>query len=605
MPFKPANLAHYPKEPGVYLMKDIDGSVLYVGKAKNLRNRLKQYFIKESDERPYIPYLIPQIETIETIVTTSEKEALLLENTLIKKHQPKYNILLKDDKTFISLVITDHVCPQVKVIRYKTRPPKDNNHYFGPYTNARAARETLDLLIKIFRFRQCSDVEFQRRKRPCILYDMKKCLAPCVGLCSMQEYQNNIHQAEKLLKGQTQEVLHHLKKQMFEASELLQFEKAKEIRDMIHRIEHVMQIQHVDNISLEDCDVIGFYKEKDTIFIVVLNYRNFKLIGSSHYTFFSIIGEEEDILENFILQHYQKNNVPNILVPLKLSNADSLEEILQEKNKKKIKLLFPEKGEKKRLIELAQKNAFVEAQRQQNLSNHQDKLLLELEEILKLEHYPYHIDCFDISHHAGSYPVASKIRFTNGMKDKSHTRYFHIESEEKGDIPQLKHVLERYLSKAKTEKTLPNLLVVDGGKGQYNAAKQILDKLNIVTVDIIAISKESGLHTKGLTQEKIISEKFLSPLLLDIHSPLLHFLQLIRDEAHRSAIGFERRTQKKATIKTALTSIPGIGPKKTLLLLQTFKSLENLKRAPLEEIEKLPSINKKDIENLKKFFEKN
>lgn len=605
MPFNPKELTHYPKEPGVYLMKDLHGSVLYVGKANNLRARLKQYFLKEAEERPYIHYLIPQIESIETIVVTSEKEALLLENTLIKKHQPKYNILLKDDKTYISLMITDHVCPAIKVIRYKTRPPKDKNHYFGPYTNAKAARETLDLIIRIFRFRQCSDMEFQVRKRPCILYDMKKCLAPCVGLCSLEEYKNNIQKAEKLLKGQTQEVISELKKQMLEASELLQFEKASEIRNLIHRIEHVSQIQHVDNIALENCDVIGIYKERDSVFISKLCYRNYKLVESSHFNFFSIIGNEEEILENFLLQHYQNPQTESILLPIPLVHRQFIEEILFERKKGKIHLLFPEKGEKKSLLELAHKNAFTEAERQKHLMNHQDKILLDLEETLKLDHYPYHIDCIDISHLGGSNPVGAKISFMNGLKDKSKTRYFHIQTLEKGDIPHLKHVLERYLSKAQEEKTLPNLLVMDGAKGQMNAALQILKKLNIATIDVIAVSKEEGLHTKGLTQEKVFSLKFLEPLILPVHNPLLHFLQQVRDEAHRTAIGFERKCQQKSTIKTALTSIPGIGPKKTLLLLQTFKSVENLKKSPVEELRKLKFLNKKDLENLKKFFSEN
>ena len=264
MPFDSRSLTLYPDQPGVYLMKDDLGHVLYIGKAKNIRARLKQYFAESGDQREMVPYLTAQVETIDTIVALTEKDALILENNLIKLHKPKYNVLLKDDKTFVSLVITRHKWPMIRLVRYKGTP-KNDGIYFGPYTNALAARQTYDLISRLFPLRQCSDAELACRERPCLLYDIKRCIAPCVNKCTEDEYAEHVESAVRLLKGQNQEVAAELKRRMKEASDLLEFEKADTYFQMIRQIEHVTEVQHVDNPAAKNCDVLGLYREADAV----------------------------------------------------------------------------------------------------------------------------------------------------------------------------------------------------------------------------------------------------------------------------------------------------------------------------------------------------
>ena len=604
MAFDKKKLSSYPKSFGVYLMKDKEGNILYVGKAKNLRSRIKQYFAAR-DERIMLNFLLPQVEDIETIVVTTEKEALLLENTLIKKHKPKYNILLKDDKTFISLMITDDKWPMIKLVRYKKRPEKDKSHYFGPYTNARAARQTLDLISYLFPLRQCSDIEFENRSRPCILYDIKRCIAPCVGKCTHEKYIDYVEKVEKLLKGKDKQVLKELETKMHEASDKLEYEQAEGYKQLIHQIKHVTQVQHVDNQKAKECDVLAIYRHLSTVVIAQLMYRNFKLIGSNHFTFSNILSEDTDLLASFLLQHYPEHeSAKEIIVPFNLSNKKQIEEILTKSAKKKITITYPRRGEKKKLLLLAKKNAKALFDQEKDQRAHREKLLLELQENLCLTHFPRHIDCFDISHIAQSYPVGAKISFINGQRDKSKVRFFKVKIEEMGDCPALRHVLRRHFIRAKEENRFPDLLMIDGAKAQLNAALAVLEELDIASVDVIAITKEAALHTKGLTKEKIYIPERKDPIIFSSHSPMLFFLQKVRDEAHRVAISFHRKTRSKKTIKTTLIDIPGIGPSKSKKLLQEFKSLENLKKAKRQDLENLAFISKKDIENILSFFKK-
>ena len=329
MPFDPRSLALYPEDPGVYMMKDDKGMVLYIGKAKNLRVRLKQYFAEYGDQREMVPYLIAQVDAIDIIIALTEKDALILENNLIKRYKPKYNVLLKDDKTFVSLCLTRHKWPLLKIVRYKGKP-KDDGIYFGPYTNALAARQTYDLISKLFPLRQCSDAELRVRERPCLLYDIKRCIAPCVDFCTEEEYYKHVDAAKKLLRGQDKEVLKELKHRMNFASDNLEFEKADDYLTMIHQIEHVTQVQHVDNPAAKDCDVIGLYREADAVMISLLFFRDGKLIGSEHFSFHLIASNDAEIVETFLHQHYK--NLPKlpkeIFISHTLSEQAALEEIL-------------------------------------------------------------------------------------------------------------------------------------------------------------------------------------------------------------------------------------------------------------------------------------
>lgn len=597
MTFDKEKLKNFPTSCGVYIMKDIDEKVLYVGKATNLRNRIKQYFLG-LDTRATIPFLIEHIENIETIVVSNNKEALILENTLIKKYLPKYNIMLKDDKTYVSIMInTSHRWPMIKLVRLKTQP-NDKNEYFGPYTNARAARSIKDLLLKIFPLRQCSDSEIQNRSRPCILYDIKKCLAPCTEKCTKEEYDLLVEKMVLFLKGKDSSLLHELKIKMKEASENLEYEKANDYLNLINQINHITEHQFVDILTTKNSDVLGIFRDSFHVMIVKLIFQNGRLTTSEHFSFFEIASTNEEIIETFLLQHYQSHNIPpEIIIPIKLDNTKNIEDILSSYSKTKI--LFPFKGKKKELINLANENAKALYNQEKDLKNLRDKELIELEHTLNLTNYPSHIVCFDTSNISQTNPVAAMITFIDGEKDKSQTKLFKIKTSQMGDVPAMKEVIYRHFSKIDI---LPDLLMVDGARAQLNAAIDVFDELKIASVDIIAITKENAKHTKGLTGERILVPYKKEPYILDIKSPILFLLQKIRDEAHRVAITFHKKRREKSTITTKLSEIPGIGPKKTKELLKEFKSIQNLKNASLEDLKKLKILNSKDIEILKDFL---
>jgi excinuclease ABC subunit C len=596
MPFDPRTLTLYPDQPGVYLMKNAGGLVLYVGKAKNLRARLKQYFSVGGDRREMVPYLTAQVETIDTIVALTEKDALILENNFIKQHRPKYNVLLKDDKTFISLVLTRHKWPMIRLVRYKGKP-KDDGIYFGPYTNALAARQTFDLISRLFPLRQCSDSELASRTRPCLLYDIKRCIAPCVNKCTEEEYGHHVTAATRLLKGQDKEVLKELQRRMEEAAEELEFEKANACLTMIHQIDHVTQVQHVDNPAAKDCDVLGLYREADAVMIALLIFREGKIIGSEHFSFHLIASNDGEVLESFILQYYKyQPKIPaEILVPCELWQAEALGEILSESAGRKVAVLTPQKGKKRDLVEMGLRNAKALFVREQDARSLKEKMLLDLQETLQLTRFPRRIECFDTSNISGTDPVASLASFVHGERDKSNTRLFKIKTAVTADdYTAMKEVLRRHFVREKEKNDFCDLLIVDGGKGHLNLALQVFLDLGIASVDVIAVTKEEARHDKGLTQEKVYVPHSKDPLLIDPRSPLLFLLQRIRDEAHRLAIEYHRKRRSKRTLASALDDIPGIGPVKKTRLLKHFGSVKGIKTATQEELAKV--LNQKDLE---------
>ena len=603
--FDPRTLALYPDQPGVYLMKDADGKVLYVGKAKSLRSRLKQYFALSGDQREMVPYLTAQVETIDTIVSLTEKDALILENNLIKRHRPKYNILLKDDKTYISLVVTRHKWPMIRLLRFKDKPPKNIGTVFGPYTNALAARQTFDLISRLFPLRQCSDAELASRERPCLLYDIKRCIAPCVEKCTEEDYEKHVESAMRLLKGQDKEVVRDLKKRMEEASETLEFEKANEYLKMIEQIEHVTQVQHVDNPAAKDCDVLGLHREGDAVLIALLIFRDGKIVGSEHFSFHLIASDDAEVLESFILQHYKYLSAwpKEIIIPSELPQQTALEEILSESAGRQVAIFTPQKGKKRDLVEMGLRNAKALFVREQDARSLTEKMLLDLQEALQLTRFPRRIECFDTSNISGTDPVASLVCFLHGEKDKSRTRLFKIkELERADDYTAMKQVLRRHFIREKEKSDFCDLLIVDGGKGQLNLSLEIFAELGIASVDVIALSKEEARHDKGLTQEKIFVPHRKDPILIDPRSPLLFLLQRIRDEAHRMAIEYHRKRRSKRTISSALDEIPGIGPTKKKILLQHFGSVKAIKAASRKELESVKGLTKRDIDTLIKNF---
>ncbi len=589
------DLEKLPKEPGVYLMKNKGGEILYVGKAKELRRRVKQYFIPGRDGRMMVPFLTSQVEGIDTIVTFSEKEALLLENTLIKKHQPKYNVLLKDDKTFISLSINHkHRWPMIRIARYRGKPPGQGLH-FGPYTSAFAARQTLDLMNRVFKLRQCSDRELTSRTRPCLLYGIKRCLAPCVDKCTHEVYETEVKRAIDFLKGHDKVILRDLKKEMETASENLEFERAGSLHKTIEQIEHVTKSrQTIVRSKGKDCDIFALYHEGKHHIIAQLMFREGRLTGADHFKFIELASTDEEIWESFLLQHYQnkEGRPPEILLPLTLKKESLLEEILE------LSLVHPKKGEKAHLLELAKKNA--KALFTEELSK--EELLLDLQETCGLDRCPVRIECFDTSNISGTDLVACMVGFTDGKRDKERTRLFNVKQVYTGDdYGAMREVLTRHYTKAKEKDELPDLALIDGGKGQLNVALDVFKELEIANVDVISLAKEEGRHDKGLNFEKIFVPHKKDPIFLSPRSSTLFILQQIRDEAHRVAITHHRKRRSKRIIQTELDTLPGIGPKKRSLLLKHFGSVKQIKKASRAALGRVPGLTKKDIETLIKF----
>lgn len=567
-------------------MKDKKDKILYIGKAKNLKKRLSQYFLKKGGRGKNIDILLPQIKEISTIETTTEKEALILESNLIKQHRPKYNILLKDDKSFITIVITDERWPLLKVVRKKAG--RDEN-YFGPYPHARAAKATIDLLIRLFKFRQCSKREFEKRKRPCILYEIKKCLAPCVGLCSHEEYKKNVEYAKKILKGESKEIIKELKKKMNVASDGLRFEEAEKFSKMVKMINHIQEVQHVDNLISKNLDAIGIYRENSSLSISKLMFRENRLIGSYNFNFENILTEDtEEIVQTFLVQHYRNNLPAEILVDLR--KKETISKIISKK--KRVKITEPKRGEKKRLMEMAYKNAKSQFFLMQKKKLEKESLLFDLQKILLLKNFPKEIVCFDVSSLSQTSKVAAKVSYINGKEEPSKTKLFKIKTEKKGDIYAIYEAIFRFLKRAIEEKKMPDLIMIDGGAAHLKIAKKAVEDLLVTSIDLIAISKEKSRHDRGLSQEKVHIIDKKEPIILDRRSPILFLLQRIRDASHRKALLFLKKREKKKITLSALDEIQGIGDIRKNRLLYHFKSLEAIKKASLEEIAKAAKISK-------------
>lgn len=576
-------------------MKSSAGEVLYVGKALNIQRRVRQYFGSSKDSRPMVPFLISQVESIETIVVSSEKEALLLENTLIKQYLPKYNALLKDDKSYIALKVdTSKEWPLVELVRCRGTS-KERGLYFGPFTSAHKARETLDFIQKVFPLRQCSDQEFARRTRPCILFDMKRCIAPCVGRCSKEEYGDVVKNVIKFLRGQDRDVLVDLKKKMEEASRSLEFERAQVILNQIRSIEKTLEEQHVDKLYNADIDAIGLFREGAQVSLTNLVWKEGRLGGLKRYFFSNNAQEDEEILSSFLLQHYLQNaNCPDeILLPFDIQDISTIEELLS--TKKKIKIFSPKRGEKVNLIKMAIKNAEESFKQSEEETASLEQVLLTMQESFHLDRYPEKIDCIDHSHLGGKDPVCAVVVFFEGKKASNLYRKYHVRSAiSQDDYGAIREVLMRRYQKAKDENNLPDLLIIDGGKGHLNVAIEVFSELNIINVDLIGFAKEEGRHDRGMSLEKVFLKEAKEPLILQRNSPLLFLLQRIRDEAHRFALSFQKKTRIKSTLHSILEEIPGIGPKKRVKLLRHFGSLKNIKVATLEQLTSVQGISKKD-----------
>ncbi len=576
--------------PGVYRMFDQQGEILYVGKAKNLKKRLSSYF-RSTGLSAKTQSLVKLIDHIEVTITHTEGEALLLESNLIKEHRPRYNILLRDDKSYPYIYISDKdAFPQIMVHRGAKNLP---GRYLGPYPNATAVRESLNFIHKLFRIRQCEDSYFKNRSRPCLQYQIKRCTAPCVGYISEADYKRDIQRAVMFLEGKSTELIQNMVHQMEQASQQLEFEKAAEYRDQIRSLQKVIEKQYVSGYS-KDLDIVACASKGGQACVQVFFIRDGRNLGNRCY--FPQLPEalnEADVLAAFLPQYYLQRDTPaEIILSHGLTEQSLLENVLSEHASHKIKLSHNVRGDRARWVLMAQHNA--ESALNSRLSSRAGMVqrFEALQDILQLEELPGRLECFDISHTQGEATVASCVVFTLEGPYKQDYRRYNIEGIEPGDdYAALRQALQRrYTRLKKGEGKLPDVLFIDGGKGQLRQAIEVLDQLDINEVMLIGVAKGEG-RKAGL--EKLVFADGRPEAWLPQDSMAFHLILNIRDEAHRFAISGHRNRREKARKQSQLEAIPGLGPKRRQILIKHFGGIQGVKQAGVEDLANIPGISRK------------
>lgn len=576
-----------PDMPGVYFMLDETGEIIYIGKAKVLKNRVRSYFNKNHDS-PKLRIMVPQIVSFKYIVTDTEVEALILESHMIKKHKPKYNVLLKDDKKFPWFLITDEDYPRIIVTR-RANKNMEKGKYYGPYTNSRAMYSTLELIKKIFPLKQCKTPRF--KNRPCIYYQIGKCLGPCQKLVSSEEYKNLVKQVEMFLSGNQAQLLEQLQNQMEIYAQKEQYEKAARYRDSYFDVKKVVERQKVvsENTNIFQ-DIIGFYRENNRLCLVVMKIRHGRLIDKQDYDY-EIAPENttEEYIERFLKDYYLSTDDIGleIFLPLEISEEekDLMSQWLKIKKGKKVEISTPKLGRKKELVDLANKNASISFERLKlalstEMMNEWNEVGAYIQEKLHLKNFPHTIECFDISHIQGTNTVASMVYFENGKPKKSMYKRFKIrtlQNSQVDDFQSMREVIKRRYSRLQRENLpMPDLIIVDGGKGQLSSAVAILEELNITKPDIVSLAKR---------EEEVFLPHRKDSVLFPLNSKALFLFQKIRDEAHRFAITYHRKLRSKTAVESSLSDIPGVSDKKKKQLFERFETLEGIKKAKKEELQ--------------------
>jgi len=592
--FLEKKVANAPKNPGVYLMKDADDTILYVGKAKNLRKRLSSYFLKQEHDDQKTSLLISKIHTFETIITAHEDEALLLESTLIKKHRPRYNIQLKDDKRYplIRLDLTSDY-PYLSVVR---KSKKDGAMYFGPFASAQSVRETLRTIHKVFKIRKCRHKNIKPRSRPCLNYQIKTCLGPCCFPVETKDYQKIVQEIILFLKGRTPALVKQLKRKMIEYANNQDYEHAAVIRDRMRSIEKILEKQVAVTTSPVDWDVVGWADNDTGIVFTIMAVRRGRLANTRHYFFKKGLSTADETMESFIRQHYEKLPliVNTIITSLFLPHHESLEHYLEHLTSKKVYIIHPIRGEKRRLASLADENARNELNEKDNTLNKINRTLTHLQKALKLKELPVRIECFDNSNISGTSPVASRSVFIDGQAEPSAYRKYHIKTVQgPDDYASMKEVLSRRFRN--DGDPFPDILMVDGGRGQLSIAEHVLKEIELENhFCVIGIAKKKSPETK----DKIYIPKRINPI--TIADDALFLLQQVRDEAHRFAIQFHRQKRQKNQIKSFLDDIQGIGPKRKALLVAHFGGIQQIKEAKVEDFDAIKGIPRKVAEEIVK-----
>ena len=584
-------LKKLPKDPGVYLMKDKDDNIIYVGKAVNLKNRVSSYF-RKTNKTDRILKMVSQIDHFEYIVVSNEAEALILECNLIKKNRPKYNVLLKDDKTYPYIKIdvkSDY--PNVIITR---RLLNDGAKYFGPYANPGAAKEMVNFIKEKYKIRQCRN--FKSNTRACLNFHIKRCLAPCIGNISKEDYRKQIDEIIDLLEGKTDKIIKDLKHQMKEASEKLDFENAAYIRDRMLAIETASQKQKVSNISENNIDVIGMAKSELEVCIEIFFVRGSKMIGREHY-FFDTLGDMDDgeIISGFIKQYYMDNlNIPNkIMVSRELEDEEALEEWLESKTTHKVTIHSPKKGTKLRFVEMADKNSKVTLD---NKEKTQNSILVELKNKLQMDNLPRKIETYDISNISGEFMVAAMCVMEDGAIKKNLSRRFKIKTVIGQDDPRsMEEVITRRLKHSidnpedKGFGKLPDAIFADGGITQIRAVRRAVDKYG-VDIKIFGMVKNDKHQTRALMDEDRNE--------VEISERLFNLITLFQDTVHDTAISYHRKLRDKALTSSELDEIDGIGEAKKKELLRVFGSVEKIKVADVEDIARVKGISRELAEKI-------
>ena len=584
--------------PGVYRMIGADEKVLYVGKAKNLKKRVSSYFTRSLNRR--IQLMVSQIVNIEIIVTHTEAEALILENHLIKSLKPKYNILLRDDKSYPYIYLSDD--QEFPALSFRRGARTGKGRYFGPYPSAGSTRETLQLLQKLFPVRQCEESFYRNRSRPCLQYQIKRCSAPCVSLVSQQDYGLDVQHAVLFLEGKTNQVVDELVQRMELASRALEFEQAALYRDQIKSLRRVQERQYVSGEG-GDLDIVALAKRGGSACIQVFYIRSGRNLGNK--SFYPSVPQEatdEVVLSAFVAQYYLEKPVPNeIILSLRLEEQSLLEEVFSQQASRRVRISSRVRGERARWLKMAVGNANLALQARINAQADMEQRLLALQQALELQAVPERMECFDISHTRGESTVGSCVVFNEEGPLKSDYRRFNIEGVAPGDdYAAMSQVLERrYRRVKKGEVALPDLLFIDGGKGQLAAVYDRLQELGVSGLTLVGVAKGAD-RKAGMERLFLLGRK--APIILPADSPALHLIQQIRDEAHRFAITAHRQRRSKSRNRSVLEEIAGIGPKRRQRLMKQFGGLQELSRAGVEDIARVEGISTTLAEQIYRAF---
>ena len=571
-----------PNKPGVYIMRDDTDTIIYIGKAKNLVKRVKSYF-REKLDRPKTQILMSHFDSLEYIVTNSEKEALILEATLIKKHRPRYNVQLKDDKRYPYVKITSESFPRLVITRNVTK----DGIYFGPFTDVGSVKQTVKFLKSLFKIRTCRNMD-----GPCLNAQIDLCYAPCDGKISEKEYSEIINKIDLFFQGKYSTIVKNLKEEMAEAAKNEEYEKAAVIRDQIASIEEIMEKQFVDLVDDDlDQDVIAIAPSKNEVVVIIMPIRNGKIVGRDDFLMSgSQYDSSSEVLFAFIQQYYGYNrHIPKqILLDEDIDEKELLEDWLSDLRGNKVHIKVPQKGVKLRLVKMARKNAEIIQHQKKKMEN----ALIELKKYLKLENLPRVIEGYDISNISGKFAVGSKVSFKDGKPNKKMYKHFKMETPGPNDFAMMEELLTRRLKMVDRDPE-PDLIVIDGGKGQLGMACGVLDKLDLAHIPIIGLAKEF---------EEIYVPNTKRPIIIPKNNKALHLLQQVRDESHRFAITYHRKLRSKNIQASSLDDIAGVGKKRKVALLKEFGTLENIKNASIDDLAKIKGMNQKRAENVYNFY---